>query len=138
MKFVINRSRHMPVILLALLLVFVKPLLVNNSSNLNKPTSGTAGDTDPSVSYDLTFSTFLGGSGLDHARDVHVDSQGFVYIAGGTKSVDFPHTIGPAFNSALCGTLGTGGQSDGFIAKYSPHGQLVWSPLLGGPWFDRV
>ncbi|MCZ6542895.1 MAG: SBBP repeat-containing protein, partial [Planctomycetota bacterium] len=42
--------------------------------------------------YELSFSTYLGGSMWDHARDVCVDNRGNVYVVGGTASKDFPTT----------------------------------------------
>jgi hypothetical protein len=89
-------------------------------------------------SYSLAFSTYLGGSNYQHARDVFVDNQGYIYITGGTSSVDFPKTEGPAFNNATCPSLGSAGQLDVFVAKFNPNGSRVWSRLLGGPCYDRA
>ena len=38
--------------------------------------------------YDLTFSTYFGGSDWEHARDVAVDKSGNIYVVGGTASQD--------------------------------------------------
>ena len=38
----------------------------------------------------LTFSTYLGGSSLDYAYTLTVDTNSNVYIAGSTQSTDFP------------------------------------------------
>lgn len=38
----------------------------------------------------LTFSSYLGGSGLEWARAVALDNAGGVYVAGFTSSLDFP------------------------------------------------
>ena len=44
--------------------------------------------------YDLTFSTFFGGSAGEGIRDVESDRFGNVYVAGTTRSPDFPTTAG--------------------------------------------
>jgi len=38
----------------------------------------------------IVFSTFLGGSGNEHAAGIAVDSLGSMYVAGGTSSTNFP------------------------------------------------
>jgi len=86
-------------------------------------------------SYDLTFSTFLGGSAGEGIRDVEADSQGSIYVAGTTRSLDFPTTAG-AWDEQLDASAGTtrwGYNSEIFVAKFSPAGALVWSTLIGGP-----
>jgi uncharacterized repeat protein (TIGR01451 family) len=91
-------------------------------------------------SYDLAFSTYFGGSNWEHARDVYVDDQGNVYMAGGTASPDFPTTPGAydtTFNTG--GTrVGSQGYCDAFVAKFDPTGSLIWSTFLGGPNYDRA
>lgn len=66
----------------------------------------------------LQFSTYLGGSGGDHADRVAVDSTGAVIVAGATTSTDFP----------LRGALQTtnAGDADVFVAR------------IGGPLPDRL
>ena len=91
-------------------------------------------------SYDLVFSTYLGGSGWEHARDVFADEQGNVYIVGGTASDDFPTTLG-AFQRSQDKTgteIGSLGYCDAFVAKFDPDGVLIWSTYLGGPNYDRA
>jgi len=74
----------------------------------------------------LIFSTLLGGSIWDGIMGVRVDASGNVYVAGHTRSPDFPVT--PA---ALQSKLG--GKSDCFLAKLSNDGsKLVYSTYLGG------
>ena len=90
------------------------------------------------ASYNLTFSTYLGGTDWEHARDVAVDSQGNVYVVGGTASADFPTTPG-----AYCRRLSTGGSQafgpcDVFVTKFGPDGSLIWSTYVGGPGYDRA
>jgi len=78
----------------------------------------------------LQFSTYLGGSGTDRAYDVDIDNAGFCYVAGETRSGDFPVV------NAVQSTAG--GQSDAFAAKLGyitspyPHITLSYSTFIGG------
>jgi hypothetical protein len=86
-------------------------------------------------SYDLAFSTFFGGSAGEMVRDVEVDGNGCIYVAGTTRSADFPTTRG-AYDERLDTSQGTsrwGYNSDIFVAKFRPTGELIWSTLIGGP-----
>ena len=85
--------------------------------------------------YELVFSTFFGGSSGEGIRDVETDSLGNVYVAGSTRSADFPTTRGAydeKFN-AESGKTRWGYNSDIFVAKFSPAGRLIWSTVIGGP-----
>ena len=74
----------------------------------------------------LMFSTLLGGSVGDGIMGVRVDASGDVYVAGHTRSPDFPVMPG-APQSEL------GGKSDCFLAKLSNDGsRLLYSTYLGG------
>lgn len=78
---------------------------------------------------EILYSTYLGGSEIDAASGVAVDSMGQAYVAGRTKSGDFP-TVN-AFQSALGG--GSEDGIDGFVAKLDSSGsQLVYSTYFGG------
>ena len=48
----------------------------------------------------LLFSTFLGGQAADYPHGLSVDKKGFAYVAGETKSTDFPTQ--KAFSKASC------------------------------------
>ncbi len=52
------------------------------------------GDADLTVDPGLIWSTFLGGTGSDSARQVSVDPRGIVTVIGTTRSLDFPTTSG--------------------------------------------
>jgi hypothetical protein len=79
----------------------------------------------------LLYSTFLGGSTLDNANAIAVDSTGAAYVAGFTASPDFPTTTG-AFQTGLLGTF------NGFVAKVSGTPSLDFSTLVGGSGMDVV
>jgi hypothetical protein len=74
----------------------------------------------------LTFSTFLGGSDIDRANAIAVDTAGNVYVAGSTFSMDFP-TVNPIQATRH----GSGG--DAFVTKINAAGTaIVYSTYLGG------
>jgi hypothetical protein len=73
----------------------------------------------------LSFSTFLGGAGNEHAGGIAVDASGNSYVAGGTFSTNFP--VAGAIQVA-----NRGGQ-DAFITKINVAGSaFVYSTYLGG------
>jgi len=92
------------------------------------------------ASYELAFSTYLGGARWEHARDVCTDRDGNVYVVGGTSSRDFPTTPGAFGRTFHIGgkQIGQAGLCDAFVTKFSPEGKLLWSTLLGGPNYDRA
>ncbi|HTB16450.1 MAG TPA: SBBP repeat-containing protein [Bryobacteraceae bacterium] len=73
----------------------------------------------------LIYSTYLGGSALETASAVAVDSAGSAYVTGTTFSTDFP-TKNP-YQAVK------GAQQDAFVAKINPAGTAwVYSTYLGG------
>jgi hypothetical protein len=75
----------------------------------------------------LAYAVRIGGSALDQASKIIVDSDGSAYIAGYTYSADFPTTAG-AYDRTY-----NGGDIDAFVAKLSPDGhELAYSTFLGG------
>lgn len=77
---------------------------------------------DPVV---MTYSTYLGGSGDEHAFGLAVDSSGRAYITGDTYSTNFP--VDDAYQNTSAG-----GNRDAFVSKFSAAGSLVYSTYLGG------
>jgi uncharacterized repeat protein (TIGR01451 family) len=110
----------------------------------NFPTTAGAYDTIFNGGYDvfvtklttdgsgLIYSTYLGGTSIEHGRIIVVDSSGCVYVVGFTDSSDFPTTTG-AYDTTL------GGSRDGFVTKLAPDGSgLIYSTYLGGSSDDNV
>ena len=81
---------------------------------------------DPALKY----STYIGGKGNDSARGIAVDGAGNVYVAGASSSSELPtlSAYQPNFGGGSAGPL-TG---DGFVAKFSPAGALLYLTFLGG------
>ncbi len=74
----------------------------------------------------LVFATRIGGSAYSAAFRIKVDLHGFAYAVGVTRARDFPTTT-----DAVQRSFG-GGQSDAFLVKVAPDGQLVYATFLGG------
>ena len=73
----------------------------------------------------VVFSTLLGGSTVDHAGGIALDSSHNVYVAGGTTSTNFP-VVG-AIQAV------NGGYQDAFLTKLNSAGSaIVYSTYLGG------
>lgn len=80
----------------------------------------------------LVFSTFLGGSGNEHAAGVALGSGGEIWICGETDSPDLPTTVG-AWDSSY------NGGTDAFLARLDPAGSaLLASTYLGAGGDDRA
>ncbi len=78
----------------------------------------------------LRYSTYLGGSKVDRSWGLVSDHRGYVYIAGQTDSLDFPT------RNAIQRTLGGG--EDGFVAIFTPTGDLHTASYLGGSGEDKI
>jgi uncharacterized repeat protein (TIGR01451 family) len=88
---------------------------------------------DPTLSH-VIYSTYLGGDSDDLASAIAIDSLGQAYVAGSTRSRNFPVTLGALqarYGGSASNVLGSGG--DAFIAKLDPSGsRLLYSTFLGG------
>jgi Beta-propeller repeat len=77
------------------------------------------------------YSTYLGGTDLDWASDIGIDSAGNAYVAGYTSSGDFPQSnpVQAVF----------GGLYDSFVARLNPAGNVLgFSTWFGGSGSDVI
>jgi len=79
--------------------------------------------------YNLQYSTYIGGTHYDYSTSIAVDNEQNIYITGYTWSEDFPTTTG-AFQTS------NAGGADSFIVKLAPNNQgtndLKYSTYIGG------
>jgi hypothetical protein len=83
---------------------------------------------------DLVYCGYIGGSGVDSASAIAVDSSGCAYVAGDTYSGSdegFPVLVGPGLTYA--------DSSDAFVAKVEADGSgLVYCGYIGGSEYDSA
>jgi len=80
----------------------------------------------------LVYSTYLGGSGWDMAGGIAVDANGRAFVAGATRSANFP-VFAPYQASHR------GGRWDAFVTKLAPAGnRLEYSTYFGGSFDDEA
>ncbi len=73
----------------------------------------------------LAYSTYIGGSNNDQASSIVLDATNNAYVAGQTRSVNFP-TVAP-YQAAIAGG------ADAFVTKVNASGSaLAYSSYLGG------
>lgn len=81
---------------------------------------------DPTIAW----SSLIGGSSVDTATAIAVDGSGDAIVVGRTESTDFP-TVGPFSTGPLSTTFGYLELQEGFVAKISGAGTLLWSSYTG-------
>jgi len=76
----------------------------------------------------LLWSTLLGGTSDDRANGLAVTDDGVIYVTGNTGSTNFPvlNAWDPSKNS----------YTDGWLAKFSATGQMLFSTFVGGNYND--
>jgi len=87
----------------------------------------------PIVIDPILQSTYLGGDGLDSVSALAIHpTTGDVYVAGGTRSTDFPKTNGGVQVSIV-------GDDDAFVARLNSNlTQIIQSTYLGGSGIDKI
>jgi hypothetical protein len=84
----------------------------------------------------LSYSTLVGGGGIDAAHAIAVDAAGNAYVAGRTESADFPRA--GALQPVIGGGFG-GTSNDAFVLKLDPSGaSLIYATFLGGSEADAI
>jgi hypothetical protein len=79
---------------------------------------------------EIVFATLIGGTKREHHSGITVDEEGFIYIAGGTHSSDFPVTEG-SYDTSFNGEGTWAG--DVFVTKLNPRGtDIIFSTFIGG------
>ncbi len=80
----------------------------------------------------LIYSTFIGGSKFDQARDIEILASGEVFLTGTTLSRDFPTSVG-AYSRKMKDT----NSSEIFVTKLDSSGRnLLFSTYIGGHFED--
>lgn len=80
----------------------------------------------------ILWSSFLGGSDVDAAHTLKLDSMQSIYLAGGTTSINFP-TTDNGYQKVLAGDV------DGWLARIAPNGDSVMHATFTGTTnFDQV
>ncbi len=77
----------------------------------------------------LLYSTYFGGSAMDLARGIAIDSLDDIYITGTTYSTNLPTLT--MLQPSLQGT------QDAFVAEIGATGSLVYSTYLGGSNYEQ-
>jgi len=84
----------------------------------------------------LIYSTYLGGTNVDSANGIAVDSAGNAYVTGFTYSPDFP--TNNAIQNHLACTNSEFFNANAFVTEIASNGAaLVFSTYLGGTNFDE-
>jgi hypothetical protein len=84
------------------------------------------------------WSTYYGGEFSDRGRGIESDSAGNIYIGGLTESETGISTTGAHQENWTPGYINTVRQEDGYVAKFTPTGQIIWASYYGGDGYDRI
>lgn len=79
----------------------------------------------------IIFSTYVGGDELDAGYSVKLDSNGNIFMCGGTVGGDFNMPSGGLNPSYI------GGQSDGFVLKFDVNGNAIAGTYIGTNSYDQ-
>ncbi len=80
------------------------------------------------LSLNVSHATLIGGNDDDKARSIEFDANGIFYIAGGTRSTNFPIVTAPNTYSSTSNS----GSMDYFVcAMRETYTNILWSTYLG-------
>jgi len=118
------------------------PIVASTTASIDLPTVGASQPAhgggvfdgysfrlDPALTT-MQWATYIGGSGEDAAYGVQVDSNGEIFVTGGTTSADLPMSGAP-FRPVH------GGGIDGYIIRYAPSGTALSSTFIGTAGYDQ-
>jgi hypothetical protein len=115
---------------------FGNPVIVGSTGSSDFPITQNAMDTTfvsgeafilklDSLGTSLNYSSFIGGTGVEHIDDINFDTDGSIFLTGFTTSQEFPIT-NDAFDSIIEGY-------DGFIMKLnSDMNSILFASFIGG------
>ena len=85
-------------------------------------------------SYQIGFSTYLGGAGSDWATGVAMNSAGQLFVTGSTNSANFPVAAAwqPQLGSGVCFGSTSRNCNDAFVTQFNSNGTLPFSTYWGG------
>jgi gliding motility-associated-like protein len=107
-----------------------KPNLSNNSTDAFVAKFNSSGI--------RVWGTYFGKEGIDVAADVDVDSNNNIYVVGNTNSSS-GISINNNFQTLLNQVGGISNSSpDGFMVKFNPNGNAIWSTYIGGEYLDYI
>jgi len=81
------------------------------------------------IDPDLIWGNYYGGSGDNVGQGITSDANNNIYVTGYTTSKTGIATKG-AYQASLAG------QSDAFVSKFTPSGNLSWTTYYGGSGYD--
>lgn len=84
------------------------------------------------------WSTYYGGEFSDRGRGIESDEEGYIYIGGLTESETGISTAGAHQEQWTPGYVNSIRQEDGYVAKFTPSGELIWGSYYGGDGYDRI
>lgn len=130
-----------------------EPVLVGYTTSSLFPTTTNAvqplfnGTTNSSFAYDafvtivgatnstISYSSYLGGTNDDFAFRAATDTAGAIYVAGSTRSANFPRTSTNLYSSVITNTL----SPDAFVSKLNPsYTNWDYSITFGGSASDEA
>ncbi len=83
------------------------------------------------IDPDITWGSYFGDSGWDQTKGISIDQGENLLITGSTRSAS-----GIATTGSHQDTIGASGGWDGYLAKFSGDGNLLWATYYGGTQFD--